>query len=70
MPDRIDGVPEGWELVHAFRKVKQGEWYIRHEGNVLRWDAKRESAAPYPIIRKIEKPARYRPFANAEEFRP
>jgi hypothetical protein len=24
----------------------------------------------FPIIRRIEKPKRYRPFANAEEFKP
>jgi hypothetical protein len=46
------------------------EHFIGRAGNVVHWGAEEESAAVYPIIRKIEKPARYRPFANAEEFKP
>jgi hypothetical protein len=32
--------------------------------------SEKESMYAYPIIRKIEKPAKYRPFANAAEFKP
>jgi hypothetical protein len=46
------------------------EHFIGRAGNVVHWGAEEESAAVYPIIRKIEKPATYRPFANAEEFKP
>jgi hypothetical protein len=70
MSDKIPGVPEGWELVHANRAVNPGEHFIDRAGNVLHWGADDESSAVYPIIRKIEKPAKYRPFANAEEFKP
>ena len=70
MTQQIPGVPEGWELVHANRAVMPGEYFIDRAGNVQRWGVELESAAVYPIIRKIEKPAAYRPFANAEEFKP
>jgi hypothetical protein len=67
--DKIPGVPEGWELIHAFRRAVKGEWYIDNDGTPhLQHMSK--SVFPHPIIRKIEKPARYRPFANAEEFKP
>jgi hypothetical protein len=68
--DKIPGVPDGWELVHANRAAMPGEYFIDRVGNVVHWGAEEESAAVYPIIRKIEKPAAYRPFANAEEFKP
>jgi hypothetical protein len=70
MSNQIPGVPEGWDLVHANRRADQGEWFIDRDGSVLEWEEECESRCAYPIIRKIEKPARYRPFANAEEFKP
>jgi hypothetical protein len=67
--NQIPGVPEGWELVHAFRRATKGEWYIDNDGTPhLQHMSK--SVFPHCIIRKIEKPATYRPFANAEEFKP
>jgi hypothetical protein len=69
MTQQIPGVPEGWELVHAFRQATQGEHYIDSDG-AARVLEKGKSTFAYPIIRKIEKPAKYRPFANAEEFKP
>jgi len=70
MSNKIPGVPEGWDLVHVNRAVKPGEHFIARGGNVLHWGAKVESAAVYPIIRKIEKPAKYRPFVDSEEYLP
>ena len=70
MSDQIPGVPEGWELVHANRAVMPGECFIDRAGNIRQWNAEKESAAVYPIIRKIEKPATYRPFKDAEEYLP
>jgi len=67
--DKIPGVPEGWELVHAYRQAAKGEWYIDNDGTPY-LNPLSESVYPHPIIRKIEKPATYRPFANAEEFKP
>jgi hypothetical protein len=67
--NQIPGVPEGWELVHAMRRATKGEWYIDNDGTPhLQHMSK--SVFPHPIIRKIEKPAKYRPFVNAEEYRP
>ena len=68
MSNQIPGVPEGWELVHAMRFAEAGEFILTEEGNP--YLSVMGSARPFPIIRKIEKPARYRPFANAEEFKP
>jgi hypothetical protein len=70
MSNQIPGVPEGWELVHAMRHAIAGEHYIGSDGVVRKCLSERESMCAYPIIRKIEKPAKYRPFANAEEFKP
>jgi hypothetical protein len=69
MTQQIPGVPEGWELVHAFRRAVKGEWYIDSDGTPYLQPLS-ESVYPHPIIRKIEKPARYRQFANAEEYLP
>jgi len=64
----IEGVPEGWELV-AIRMPKCGESAIDCSGKVFK--AHHDyTVSVFPIIRKIEKPKRYRPFANAEEFKP
>jgi len=70
MSNKIPGVPDGWELVHANRTAKHGEYYIDRAGSVIHHAKEDETSAVYPIIRKIEKPARYRPFANSEEFKP
>jgi hypothetical protein len=69
MSNQIPGVPEGWELVHANRFAIEGEWYINSDGTP-HLQRLGESAFVHPIIRKIEKPAKYRPFANAEEYLP
>jgi hypothetical protein len=65
----IEGVPEGWEVVrHGLPKM--GEWYVRTDGGSIR-EAMVDFARDHVlIVRKIEKPKRYRPFASAEEFRP
>jgi hypothetical protein len=66
--ERVPGVPDGWELV-AFRKPSQGDFVINWVGQIERW-AFCDSAYVFPIVRKIEQPAKYRAFANAEEFKP
>jgi len=70
MSDKIPGVPEGWELVHANRRVQFGEHFIDRAGSVQQWNAEKESTAVYPIIRKVEEPAKYRPFKDADEYLP
>jgi hypothetical protein len=67
MSNQIPGVPEGWELM-AIRVPDKGEWFVGVDGKPCR--AEHRCGQVWPIIRKIEKPARYRPFANAEEFKP
>jgi len=66
--NQIPGVPEGWEIEHANRIGEDGEHCINDNGEplLLRY----RTAGRVCIIRKIEKPAKYRPFANAEEFKP
>ena len=67
MKTKIEGVPEGWELV-AIRKAIKGEFVIGENGKPALW--------PYintcvfsAIIREVPKPEpRYRPFKNAKEF--
>jgi hypothetical protein len=69
MSVKIEGIPDGWELVRV-GKVENGEFFITGDGSIEQHD--REKAfrmnKNYVIIRKIEKPARYRAFANAAEF--
>jgi hypothetical protein len=65
----IPGVPDGWELV-GIRKAVSGDWVIDARGDFVSWNICPSSVSVYPIIRKIEVPKKYRPFANAEEFKP
>jgi hypothetical protein len=65
----IEGVPEGWELVRL-GSAKRGEWYMLEDGSIRCAQANHVRGLFDPIVRKIEKPKRYRPFASAEEFRP
>ena len=64
----VPGVPEGWELVRI-DFVTEGEWYL-FKGKADQWESKRVSEIDFPIIRKIETPKQFRPFENADEFRP
>jgi hypothetical protein len=66
--DKIPGVPEGWELVRI-GKPEIGEWFIDGLGDLVQAiDDKHFHGCA--IIRKIEKPAKYRQFKDAEEFKP
>ena len=67
MSNQIPGVPEGWELV-ALRVPDKGERFVGVDGKPCQAD--RSCRQVWPIIRKIEKPAKYRPFANAAEYLP
>ena len=67
--NQIPGVPEGWELVRIDRPAK-GDWFIDVAGQPREYPYEVNGGGVFPIIRKIEKPAVYRPFANAEEFKP
>jgi hypothetical protein len=69
MSNQIPGVPEGWELVRIDNPT-HGEWFIDGVGLPREYPYENPCGGKFPIIRKIEKPARYRPFANAGEFKP
>jgi hypothetical protein len=65
----VPGVPDGWELVRIVDEPKIGEYALACANRPVmvmepeKWDLA-------VIVRKIEKPKRYRPFENAEEFAP
>jgi hypothetical protein len=63
----VPGLPDGFELVE-FRHAFIGDFVFDIDGFVHRLS--RDADRVLPIVRKIEKQKRYRPFANAEEFRP
>jgi hypothetical protein len=67
--NQIPGVPEGWEAV-SFDYVSDGEYWLDKDGNPMQHTSSVRTQCKRLIIRKIEKPAAYRPFANAEEFKP
>jgi hypothetical protein len=67
--DKIPGVPDGWELVRI-GVVHHGEWRLMDDGSIRQWLTVEPSIGWAVVIRKIEKPAKYRQFANAEEFLP
>ena len=64
----IEGIPEGWELVRVGTPTN-GEFYLGMNGQPIICNLVFHGYA-YLIIRKIEKPKQYRPFANAAEFEP
>ena len=64
----IEGIPDGWELVRI-GKPFINERYISLSGKVTNCVCI-PSGEAYAIVRKIEKPKKYRPFENAAEFEP
>jgi hypothetical protein len=67
----IPGVPEGWELVRIGGGVTaKVDWIVSSHGLPILCSLSDSANQNYVVIRKIEKPARYRPFANAAEFKP
>jgi hypothetical protein len=65
----IPGIPDGLEVI-AFRGAEYEETYLDLFGRVVRWTETCASATMRVIVRKIEKPKRYRQFENGEEFKP
>ena len=65
----IEGIPEGW-LPVRFDYAVDGEAYVKGDGEVTVHVGARPTQAKRLIVRKIEKPKKYRPFANAAEFEP
>ena len=69
MSNQIPGVPEGWELVRV-GMVHHGEWRLMDDKSIRQWLTTEPSVGWAVVLRKIEKPAKYRPFESAEEFKP
>jgi hypothetical protein len=67
--DKIPGTPEGWELVAIRKPVRDVDHILGPDLQPVLCDHVQQNFNCV-IIRKIEKPAAYRPFANAEEFKP
>ena len=63
----VPGVPEGWELV-GVRRISE-DWTIGYDGKPMFYEGGLTTTW-WPVIRKIDKPKQYRPFANAAEFEP
>jgi len=66
---QVEGIPDGLEVI-AYREARYEEAYLDVHGRVCRWTLHGESDGKYLIVQKTEKPKLYRPFANAEEFKP
>ena len=67
--NQIPGVPEGWEAV-SFDYVSDGEHGLDKDGDPIQHTSSVRTQCKRLIIRKIEKPAKYRPFKDAEEYLP
>ena len=69
MSNQIPGVPEGWIIERIGKPIFNVDHVIHYDGQPMLCDYD-STYLNRVIIRKIEKPAAYRPFANAEEFKP
>jgi hypothetical protein len=69
MSNQIPGVPEGWEAV-SFDYVSDGECWLDKDGDPIQHTSSVRTQCKRLIVRKIEKPAKYRPFKDAEEYAP
>ena len=68
MSNQIPGVPEGWELVRIGGGVTaKVDWIVTSKGLPILCSVSDSANQNYVVIRKIEKPAKYRPFASARE---
>jgi hypothetical protein len=64
--NQIPGVPEGWEAVAIRKPVRDVDHILGPDLEPVLCDHVQQNFNCV-IIRKIEKPATYRPFANARE---
>jgi len=62
----IEGIPAGWELVR-FDYANKGESFLNGTGEIILHIYDTPTPRMRLIIRKIEKPKRYRQFASAAE---
>ena len=69
MSNQIPGVPEGWVIDHIGKPIFNVDWVIGFDGQPRLCDYD-SGYLNRVVIRKIEKPAKYRPFKDAEEYLP
>lgn len=69
MSNKIEGIPEGWELVRI-GQINPLEYWINCNGKIHQWEHATSTGKNFVIISKIEKPKQCRPFANAAEAEP
>jgi hypothetical protein len=67
--NQIPGVPDGWEIERIGKPIFNVDHVIHYDGQPMLCDYD-STYLNRVIIRKIEKPAAYRPFKDAEEFKP
>ena len=67
--NQIPGVPEGWVIERIGKPIFKVDHVVSYDGQPMLCDYE-SSYLNRVIIRKIEKPATYRPFKDAEEFKP
>ena len=65
----VPGVPDGWELVRIGLPAIGDKYLDLLTGEIATAYINFENTKCL-IVRKIETPKRYRPFANAEQFKP
>jgi hypothetical protein len=69
MTNQIPGVPVGWEVERIGQPIFKVDWVMDPDGRPMLCDFD-STFLNRVIIRKIEKPATYRPFKDAEEYMP
>jgi hypothetical protein len=69
MTQQIPGVPEGWEIERIGKPIFNVDHVIHYDGQPRLCDYD-SSYLNRVIIRKIEKPAAYRPFKDSGEYMP
>ena len=66
----IEGIPDGWDQERV-GQIHPGEYWVNNYGDPQRWENDHPSSSKnYVIIRKIEKPKQYRPYAKLIEAQP
>lgn len=67
----VEGIPDGWELVRVGKPTLE-EFIIGHDGSPVACVSLKRPLRQfrYAVIRKIEKPKQFRPFANEKEAEP
>jgi hypothetical protein len=69
MSNQIPGVPDGWVIERIGKPIFNVDHVIHYDGQPMLCDYD-SSYLNRVVIRKIERPAKYRPFKDADEYLP